>query len=799
MATSNTTNQVLRTQYGAYGDEWALFDRVMGITEDLLPVVSNPNATISPNSSIKSIGKTPSRYNAHRQVVGFKDWTNYKATPVDIDLWSQNPDLGICIQTRNLRALDIDITEPIEAAQVESVIARHFPGLPCRSRANCSKFLVAFRLEGDYRKRRFSTSGGAIEFLAGGNQFVAVGTHPSGVRYEWNSYNDFPTIRPEQFEVLWDELVIIFSTSEESRDSGKLRRVGDDLNIDDPVADFLYEQGLVLGEHRDKLHVQCPWEAEHTSGEAGDGSTSWLIAGGMGHHVGHFKCLHSHCASRNREDYLRAIGYDFAGDYCQFEEIRRDEQKRKNQQIGEGIQNLPLADQITLDEALRRFVYLGDGKRVIDRKYPHFLLPLPEFDALYAASKVEIQTARGPRMISVVHAWLRRRDRLTVLTRTFKPGAPEFVDDPSGKPAINVWRPPLRGLFLPDHAKAQKFIEHIRWLFGADADRFLDWLAHIEQVPGVLPHTGWLHIGDNPGLGRNWIAGVLSRLWKGHVATNFNLIQTLDSGFNDRLSSKYIAVVDELREGESGKRWTHGERLKSLMNEEIRTINIKCGRVSIEFNCCRWLMFSNHQMALPLEDNDRRLEVVRYSGAPKGQNYYKDLYGLIDDPEFIEGVALFLANRDLSNFNPGAHAVKSEAKKLLINESKSQAHEACELVREFAPSDVVRSNDLLNFIGSMSDSGRTQNSQHYKHVYADVGFLPVKHPVRAPDPVRVTIIRNVDRWRNATSRELAAEVCRGEEEISKQGIAFDRFNTYIMEKSAEAETCNAVRSVTQSI
>lgn len=796
MATSNTTNQVLHSQYGAYGDEWALFDKVMGITEDLLPVVSNPNATISPNSSIKSIGKTPSRYNAHGQVVGFKDWTNYKATPSDIDLWSQNQDLGICIQTRNVRALDIDITDPVEAALVEAVIARHLPGLPRRSRVNSSKFLAAFRLDGDFRKRRFSTSGGAIEFLAGGNQFVAVGTHPSGVRYEWNSYNDFPTIKPEQFEVLWDELLISFSTSEESRDSGKQRRVGDDLNIDDPVADFLYEKGLVLGEHRDKLHVQCPWESEHTSGEVGDGSTSWLIAGAMGHDVGHFKCLHSHCAKRNRNDYLQAINYDYSGEHIQFEAIRREEQKRRNQEIGEVVSKPPLADQITLKEALGRFVYLADGQRVVDRNCPTFDLPFAEFDAHYAASKVQVMGPQGSRTVTVAKLWKANLGRLSVITKTFKPGAPEFIDDPSGKTAINVWRQPLRGLIEPDLVCAQKFIDHIHWLFGNDSNLFLDWLAHIEQYPGVLPHTGWLHIGDKTGLGRNWIAGVIARLWKGYVAANFNLTQTLNSGFNDRLSHKLIAIVDELREGGSGTRWEHSEQMKSLMNEERRTVNRKYGRISEEYNCCRWLMFSNHQAALPLEDNDRRIEVVRFSGSPKSPEHYQELYNLIDDPAFIEGVAQFLAKRDISDFNPGRHAIKSEAKKSLINSSKSQAHEACELVRDFAPSDIVRSNDLLAFIGMMTDSGRNQNSQHYKHIYADVGFLPVKHPVRAPSPTRVTIVRNVDKWRNASGKELADEVSRGDEEQGELKNQFDGFSSYILEKSAGVEMCNAQRSVT---
>ena len=58
--------------YGATPQEWAHFDVVLGLTEDLLPVVSNPNAVISPQSKMKGLGKTPSRYNRQREVAGIE-------------------------------------------------------------------------------------------------------------------------------------------------------------------------------------------------------------------------------------------------------------------------------------------------------------------------------------------------------------------------------------------------------------------------------------------------------------------------------------------------------------------------------------------------------------------------------------------------------------------------------------------------------------------------------------------------------------------------------------------------------
>ena len=56
--------------WGATPDDWHHFDRVLGLGGDLLPVVSNPEAVISPDSTMTALGKTPSRYDSYRQVVG---------------------------------------------------------------------------------------------------------------------------------------------------------------------------------------------------------------------------------------------------------------------------------------------------------------------------------------------------------------------------------------------------------------------------------------------------------------------------------------------------------------------------------------------------------------------------------------------------------------------------------------------------------------------------------------------------------------------------------------------------------
>ena len=127
--------------------------------------------------------------------------------------------------------------------------------------------------------------------------------------------------------------------------------------------------------------------------------------------------------------------------------------------------------------------------------------------------------------------------------------------------------------------KARAFIDHVYWLFGDSADRFMMWLAHIEQEPGILPHHGWLHISPTPGTGRNWLSSVLTRVWAGQVAASVNLHRLLTGDFNGPLAHKVLAISDEIRVAQKGSgRWIHKEKLDEMITCEYRQVNPKFGK-----------------------------------------------------------------------------------------------------------------------------------------------------------------------------------------------------------------------------
>lgn len=299
--------------WGATPDEWLQLDTMLGLTEDLLPVVSNLTAVISPKSSLKGLGKTPSIYNKDRQACGITKWTSRISTDKDILRWSANSDYGICIQTRTIRAIDIDDPDQGSciAAQIQDILSQHGIHLPTRTRSNSKKCLLAFSLPGDYRKRKFDTQSGIIEFLATGQQFIAAGTHSSGVRYQWDSLDDIPTLSPDIFEEIWNHLELEFAVTDTHRSKATQRQDAPHLELEDPIVDYLYDHPSFLGHGMDgQLFIECPFKHEHTQ-DSGESETAYFPAGTRGYTDGRFVCVHAHCQSRSNTGFELALGmYD---------------------------------------------------------------------------------------------------------------------------------------------------------------------------------------------------------------------------------------------------------------------------------------------------------------------------------------------------------------------------------------------------------------------------------------------------------------------------------------------------------
>ena len=295
------------TRYGATPEEWTALSLVAGLTSDLLPVVSDTTTTIGEHSKLKQLGKTPSRFNSRGHVGGILDWSTKQSTAEEVSQWSRESRYGICVITRRIRAIDVDITDETLAGEI-----RHFLNdLAIRRRGKSTKFLAAFELPGNYSKRTIKTAHGVIEFLATGQQFVAAGQHPSGERYWWEggTPTDFHLMNEAEFSSIWNTLQQRYGIepSTESKLSNKQEKLNE-ASANDPTAQFLYSHGLVLSQERDgRLHLVCPFADQHTT-ESSESATSYFPANTGGYTHGTFSCRHAHCSTRTQAEFIAALG-----------------------------------------------------------------------------------------------------------------------------------------------------------------------------------------------------------------------------------------------------------------------------------------------------------------------------------------------------------------------------------------------------------------------------------------------------------------------------------------------------------
>ncbi len=297
--------------YGALPGAWDHFDLVLGLGEDLLPVAADPKAGISPTSTLSSVGKVPSVYNSRGQVVGMAKWTEHVTTPEEITRWAKNPELGICLQTRRIRAIDVDIPNIEDASAVYEALKSFHECFPIRTRSDSSKFLILLDCPGEIPKRRFKTKHGVIELLGTGQQCVIDSTHPNGARYEWplGWPVKIPVLSLEKLNESWKALADQFAIEDtvEGSLSTKKQQLTSIISSD-PVAQALSDQGMVISQAATgMLAIRCPFEDGHTPGSSAT-STVYFPPHTGGYEFGHFDCKHASCAHRDDTDFKEAIG-----------------------------------------------------------------------------------------------------------------------------------------------------------------------------------------------------------------------------------------------------------------------------------------------------------------------------------------------------------------------------------------------------------------------------------------------------------------------------------------------------------
>ena len=449
------------------------------------------------------------------------------------------------------------------------------------------------------------------------------------------------------------------------------------------------------------------------------------------------------------------------------DEKRRHHQQLENRRLQESEVGLVIPSDLSVDVMIERCVWIAGGRQVAyvteDRS---LFLKFDEFRALTVSSKTQVEVQQRDKPLNKWCAnatlWQADKRRVDAMTATFHPGSPTITTDPNGLRAVNTWRPIKR---WPATVSVSPFLEQLEYLFPdlTELNAFIDWLAHIEQRPGELPHYGWLHIAENTGTGRNWVASLLARVFRGYVAPNVDLPALLDSPYNGELGGRVLAIVDEVQEGASEGNYRNAERLKSMVNAEMRTVNNKYGLKYVEFNALRWLVFSNHKNALPLNDEDRRFRVVMHKAPPRSPQIYEGLYALLKDANFINSVGVYLRERDISRFKPGERPPLNADKLAAIAASKPMSTQAAEEIVACWPADIITYKNALELL--TGDPEKKEFTAGMRRAMEGAGAVSwgkgdVSRIKMNGVPHRVWVLRKHDKWVAESTDAIRREIVR---------------------------------------
>jgi putative DNA primase/helicase len=325
---------------------------------------------------------------------------------------------------------------------------------------------------------------------------------------------------------------------------------------------------------------------------------------------------------------------------------------------GEGGAHRPRAEAVMmLDDIVERFIPIDDGS------------------GKYVWDTWTRKVALRDQMIIMLPAGVRGDDikRHPVWMARGACYIDEIGFDPSGKdPSVklNTWR----GWPRTPKGTADQCLyirETLYWLCGAEDSRhevyqwLLCWLAYPLQHPGAKMASAVIMHGPQ-GTGKSTVFQVVAKIY-GDYATTLNQ-RGLEDRFNsDWIDSKLFVLAEEVVA--RAEMYHIKNELKELVTGEYVRINPKNVAAYRQKNQINIVYLSNENQPLPLDNDDRRHLVV-YTPPPQPEEYYDALHIEIANGG-IDAFYKYLLDLDLSGFHPAKRPPMTQAKKALINISKS--------------------------------------------------------------------------------------------------------------------------------
>jgi hypothetical protein len=322
---------------------------------------------------------------------------------------------------------------------------------------------------------------------------------------------------------------------------------------------------------------------------------------------------------------------------------------------------------------------------------------------------------------------------------TWAPGMPQLIQDQliadggwsdrKGCRVFNLYRPPT---IVPRAGAVDLWRNHLHRLYGSNQIHIEQWFAHRVQWPGEKINHALL-LGGPQGIGKDTL---LEPIKQAVGAWNFGEVspQHLLGRFNGCLRS-VILRVSEARD--------LGERDRFIFYEHMKTCTAappNALRIDEKFkgeyyipNVVGIVITTNYKTdGIYLPADDRR-HFVAWSDVTKDEfdgDYWNKIWKWYGEGGY-EHVAHYLANLDLSAFNPKAPPPKTTAFHEIVDASRvPEASEMADTLDKLDRPDAVTIETVRRqadaAFGDWLDDRR--NTRRILHRFAECDYTPVRNP-----------------------------------------------------------------------
>lgn len=398
------------------------------------------------------------------------------------------------------------------------------------------------------------------------------------------------------------------------------------------------------------------------------------------------------------------------------------------------------------EEMLKRYVYIEEMERFLDLTTVTFRTKMGVTDShTHEAQKLaENLLSSGD---------LRRVSRLT-----YKPGSPPFCEDydPTTGRTYRAYNRYTPSTLQPQNPKeARWFVDHINYLCNDDGEAFaaiMKWCAHTVQFPAEKMNFGVLLQGVQ-GTGKSFVAQVMSRVLGPQNTSESVTPQQVMSQFTEWMSNKQLITIEEIRDRD--ERFRIYEHMKTLITGEVVRINPK-GLPAYDIpNRTNFLCFTNHEDAVPMDDDDRRF-IIHFSRAkPREPRYYKELALHVQNNS--GSVLQYLKEVDLRGFDPKGRAPMTSSKREFMSHSGSPIFRWISdgISSETFPldGDLVVLQDLRNVL---PQGLRSVSDINLSAALRKMEAEPLGQKKFAHGRLHVWAIRNHDKWKGASEDDISS-------------------------------------------